>query len=76
VRRWVQALRCCIRHYTYPASIDMIRTCTCCNGLYAVPVDAEETVAYCDRCEVAYLEFKLALLTAVYREVTRRADEV
>jgi hypothetical protein len=54
----------------------MIRTCTCCNGLYAVPVDAEETVAYCDRCEVAYLEFKLALLTAVYREVTRRADEV
>jgi hypothetical protein len=40
------------------------------------PPEEGRTGAYCDRCEVAYLEFKLKLLAAAVRVAARRADEV
>jgi hypothetical protein len=33
---------------------------------------ADEPGRYCDRCEVAYLEFKLGLLVAAYRSAVRK----
>ena len=54
----------------------MIRHCACCAGLYRAPYESEETSVlldpYCDRCQVAYLEFKLGLLVAAYRHVVKK----
>ena len=55
----------------------MLDACACCSTWF--PIDAEDphgTSTYCDHCEVAYLEFKLSLLAAVYRDTARKADEV
>ena len=54
----------------------MLDPCACCNTWFPGDVEEHAAGAYCDRCEVAYLEFKLGLLIAVYRDVTRKADEV
>jgi len=48
--------------------------CACCRGLHVVHIEATGT-SYCDRCEVAYLEFKLGLLLAACR-APRRTGEV
>ena len=53
----------------------MLDACACCSTWFSADLD-DEAGGYCDRCEVAYLEFKLSLLVAVYRDVVRKADEV
>ena len=55
---------------------DMLTPCTCCRKPHSNPPEEGRIAAYCDRCEVAYLEFKLKLLTAACRVAARRADEV
>ena len=55
---------------------DMFTPCTCCRKPHSNPPEDGRVAAYCDRCEVAYLEFKLKLLTAACRVAARRADEV
>jgi len=54
----------------------MLLACNCCKTLFRTCADGNVALAYCDRCEVAYLEFKLGLLIVAYRQVTRKADEV
>jgi hypothetical protein len=54
----------------------MIRSCACCKAPVEPGPEAELPARYCDRCEVAYLEFKLALLEGVYRMLAKRADEI
>lgn len=54
----------------------MLDTCACCCTCFSADVEDASAGGYCDRCEVAYLEFKLSLLVAVYREFARKADEV
>lgn len=54
----------------------MIFPCKCCKTLFRTPAAPGASVAYCDRCEVAYLEFKLGLLIVAYRQVAKKADEV
>jgi len=54
----------------------MLDTCACCSTCFSADLDDDGACGYCDRCEVAYLEFKLSLLVAVYRDVVRKADEV
>ena len=54
----------------------MLRHCACCNALFRSSLEGEDGAAsasrHCDRCEVAYLEFKLGLLLAAYRNVVRK----
>jgi hypothetical protein len=47
--------------------------CACCSVVHAID-DETSGDPYCDRCEVAYLEFKLGLLVAVSR-ASRKANE-
>ena len=55
----------------------MLTLCACCNTLHANAPEAGTSRAYCDRCEVAYLEFKLRLLAGACRvAAARKADEV
>jgi hypothetical protein len=54
----------------------MLDPCACCSTYFPANAEEDAAAAYCDRCEVAYLEFKLGLLIAVYRDVARKADEV
>jgi hypothetical protein len=54
----------------------MFAPCTCCSTLHSNAPEPGRAYAYCDRCEVAYLEFKLKLLAAACRGGARRADEV
>jgi hypothetical protein len=54
----------------------MLPACNCCNTVVRVSADRTCAAAYCDRCEVAYLEFKLRLLIGAYRQFTKKADEV
>ena len=55
----------------------MITPCACCRTLHTNPAEAGRVVTYCDRCEVAYLEFKLKLLAAACRlAAARKAGEV
>jgi hypothetical protein len=57
----------------------MLHFCTCCEIPYVVQLERGGASAYCDRCEVAYLQFKLNLLVAVCRsalKADRNADEV
>ena len=53
----------------------MLKPCACCDTLHPNPPEGGHAHAYCDRCEVAYLEFKLKLLAAACRLSARRADE-
>jgi hypothetical protein len=48
--------------------------CACCSVLQAVYLETEDS-PYCIRCEVAYLEFKLGLLLAVRRTVSRSDEQ-
>jgi len=48
--------------------------CACCSALHIAYIDTSGS-PYCDRCEVAYLEFKLGLLLAA-TGATRKIDEV
>jgi len=48
--------------------------CACCSALHVVYIETSGST-YCDRCEVAYLEFKLRLLLAA-SGAARRTDEV
>ena len=51
----------------------MLRRCECCKVLFRSPPEGEDAAnRYCDRCEVAYLEFKLGLLVATFRKVVRK----
>ena len=54
----------------------MLDACACCSTWFSAEADDDAACAYCDRCEVAYLEFKLGLLVGVYRDFARKADEV
>jgi hypothetical protein len=54
----------------------MLTPCACCTTLHTNPAEAGRAATYCDRCEVAYLEFKLKLLAAACREAAKKADEV
>jgi hypothetical protein len=54
----------------------MLTPCACCAALHSNTPDSGHAQAYCDRCEVAYLEFKLKLLAAACRVAARKADEV
>ncbi|MDB5905580.1 MAG: hypothetical protein JWM26_4458 [Betaproteobacteria bacterium] len=54
----------------------MLTPCACCDAPHTNKPANGRDDTYCDRCEVAYLEFKLKLLAAAYRAVVRRADEV
>jgi hypothetical protein len=53
----------------------MIRACACCKDLFEHTTPHEMTACYCDRCEVAWLEFKLALLEGIYHALARGTDE-
>ena len=54
----------------------MLRRCHCCKVVFRSSIEGEDAEAaisrYCDRCEVAYLEFKLGLLVAAYRHAVRK----
>jgi hypothetical protein len=54
----------------------MLTPCTCCSTLHTNAPERGKKGAYCDRCEVAYLEFKLKLLASACRLAARKADEV
>jgi hypothetical protein len=54
----------------------MLTPCACCQSLHADAPEDGSVGAYCDRCEIAYLEFKLKLLAAACRTAARKADEV
>ena len=54
----------------------MLNLCACCSTPHDNSPDPGESRAYCDRCEVAYLEFKLKLLASACRLAARKADEV
>jgi len=53
----------------------MVLACNCCKTLFRASADLKVAVGCCERCEAAYLEFKLGLLIVAYRQVTRKADE-
>jgi hypothetical protein len=50
--------------------------CACCGTPHTNTPESGQARAYCDRCEVAYLEFKLKLLAGACRVAARKADEV
>ena len=50
--------------------------CNCCKTTFLACAQENTPAAYCERCEVAYLEFKLRLLIDAYRQATRKVDEV
>jgi hypothetical protein len=54
----------------------MLTPCACCGTQQTNAPESGKTRAYCDRCEVAYLEFKLKLLASACRMAARKADEV
>ena len=54
----------------------MLTPCACCRTPHANVAEGGRTRTYCDRCEVAYLEFKLKLLAGACRVAARKADEV
>jgi hypothetical protein len=54
----------------------MLTPCACCKAVHTNAPEGGSVGAYCDRCEVAYLEFKLKLLAAAYRVAARKAGEV
>jgi hypothetical protein len=54
----------------------MLTPCACCKSLHTNAPEGGSVGTYCDRCEVAYLEFKLKLLAAACRTASRKADEV
>lgn len=54
----------------------MLTLCACCGTPHTNAPEAGKSRAYCDRCEVAYLEFKLKLLASACRVAAKKADEV
>lgn len=56
--------------------MNMIHPCACCRAPFHSETECEESTRYCDHCEVAYLEFKLALLEGIYRTLAKRTDEI
>jgi hypothetical protein len=54
----------------------MFEPCACCKSLHTNAPEDGSVDTYCDRCEVAYLEFKLKLLASACRLAAKKADEV
>ena len=62
--------------HTACRTVRMLTPCACCSTLHSNDPEAGQSSAYCDRCEVAYLEFKLKLLASACRLAAKKADEV